>query len=639
MNHTLHIAITLREYMLLGQIKQTYGENKQTSSANSSSPVSKETKVTIPSEVLPKIPDGSILKGEVVDLRSNEAVVRLENGAMLKCQIEDGVELSIGQKANFMVVDSEENTITLKYMKESGENQLNNMIQKALTEAGLANNDKNKQIVKELLNQHMSIDKQSILNVLKQSFVYKEASIEQIISMMKHNIPLTKENVMMYQEYQNHDASILNKLEQWTNNIEAIFMSDSDSSMELNDFLIDILKSHENRGNIQEGTTSTVDIAGGIGSSSIERQALPYSKLLKDILSEEELNQLNNIILEHSNLVSKSEQNLASIATVDELLQLIQGNDIGITTGKDQYQNLNDALYKLYENQDNSLMTKVVEGALEYKKEQMHLDSFMSMEERLQFQKDLDHIQVPDYIKEAIGEGNVNGRELLLQLNGLLSGKSHLEVLLKSDGYQKIMKEILCSGFTLTPKDLTTPKAVEHLYEELNHTMDSFKNLMNQGNNGNLHQDMNQQASHMQDNINFMKSLNEIYPYIQLPMSFKGQKVHSDFYILSKGKEALSQKKNISMLLHLDLEQSGSMDIRIQLDHNQLSTKFYLKDENTIRIFQAHVITLEERLKEKGYQVHSEFLKQEKELDFVQDILENESESTVTQRFSFDIRA
>ena len=58
----------------------------------------------------------------------------------------------------------------------------------------------------------------------------------------------------------------------------------------------------------------------------------------------------------------------------------------------------------------------------------------------------------------------------------------------------------------------------------------------------------------MQDNLQFMNTLNQIFPYVQLPLKLTEQLTHGELYVYTKKKDLSAQNKEVSILLHLDMD-------------------------------------------------------------------------------------
>lgn len=64
--------------------------------------------------------------------------------------------------------------------------------------------------------------------------------------------------------------------------------------------------------------------------------------------------------------------------------------------------------------------------------------------------------------------------------------------------------------------------------------MNSFETLINTTLSGSDSGQLSGQAHDMQGNIDFMKSLNQAFAYMQLPLKLQNQNAHGDLYVYTK---------------------------------------------------------------------------------------------------------
>ena len=155
---------------------------------------------------------GQILRGEVSDLRNTEIVVTLENNTIVAGKLVNGSWLAIGETAAFKVNAATQENIVLEALPRADMSLANSTIQKALDEAGLPKTERNQQIVFELMNNQLPINKQSIHQMLQLSLQNKEISVPTLVLMNKLEIPITKENATQFEAFQQNQHSIADKL-------------------------------------------------------------------------------------------------------------------------------------------------------------------------------------------------------------------------------------------------------------------------------------------------------------------------------------------------------------------------------------------------------------------------------------------
>ena len=99
----------------------------------------------------------------------------------------------------------------------------------------------------------------------------------------------------------------------------------------------------------------------------------------------------------------------------------------------------------------------------------------------------------------------------------------------------------------------------------------------------------------------------------------------------------------LTAFLHFDLDHLGSTDISVKLLRNNVDTQFYMSDDKSFKLLQDNIGELEERLKNKGYNVTLSVSNDEKGLNLIDDVMKKAEKpaaaSTPKQRFSFDARA
>lgn len=259
-----------------------------------------------------------------------------------------------------------------------------------------------------------------------------------------------------------------------------------------------------------------------------------------------------------------------------------------------------------------------------------------------------------DTVKDNLLSGHITSNTLLQNLKEALpySTPEQVKELFQDETFQKIIKNELLDNFTLTPKDLKNKfKMSTHfdkIYAQLDELETTIKNSITSKNTDPAAQitnqapgQMDEQLLHqMKSNLDFMKTLNEMFSYMQLPLHLENQTAHGELYVYTKKETLKEHPKSIKVLLHLDLEHLKSVDMHITLDHNRVDSKFYFSDESAEKLIKANLDLLTTALAEKGYIAHTEILKMEKPANVITDFIKNDSSaSSAIKRFSFDIRA
>jgi hypothetical protein len=202
--------------------------------------------------------------------------------------------------------------------------------------------------------------------------------------------------------------------------------------------------------------------------------------------------------------------------------------------------------------------------------------------------------------------------------------------------YEPLVKEQILGRMLLQPEQVSE-EALEKVYKNIEKltstpiealggvTTDASKNLAST-------------SQQVKDNMDFMRVLNQMFNYIQVPVKLKNQTIHSDLYVYNK-KSRNKDSKNVSVLLRLDLSTLGQVDIYMDKQENTIHSQLYIDKKDTQTIVRNHLSHLVHNLSTKGYTFIPQIMDQKKEFNFVQDFLNQEKDDkTEIKRFSFDIR-
>lgn len=422
---------------------------------------------------------GEIFQGRVTDIRNNTITIQVDN-QMVQAKFDDHVNITLGQKLNFMVKENNGNQVVIKPLIAEGFTPQDNTLYKALDTAGLPAIDKNFDAAKALFNHQMSLDKQSITTLLSKAYQFPETDMNQLALMIKNQIELTKGNIAQFQNYTNAQHQIASDMNQLLN-------------------------------------------------------GLPDT-----------LNQMS--------------QTMGSKQTLDFIYQLLGNNGI----------------------QDTTFFDKLTE----------------------------------------------------------LSGKdeNQFNQLLNSVAFQKELSENLMEQLSMKPEELTNDK-----WRETYHNLADKLEVLNENLTltGGKAKDMLQTVSNMKDNLQFMRSLNENFIYTQLPLNLKNKITHSDLYVFANKKNKGNPNDSTSLLLHLDMEYLGSIEVYVKLQNHKIDARFSLPDELSVKIVTEHMEELEKILESKGFCFSSEVVQKAfgEEVDFEKDFLERDETKIEVTRYSFDMRA
>ena len=145
-------------------------------------------------------------------------------------------------------------------------------------------------------------------------------------------------------------------------------------------------------------------------------------------------------------------------------------------------------------------------------------------------------------------------------------------------------------------------------------------------------------VQNLNQNLNFLNQLNDMYSYVQLPLKMTDQDTHGELYVYANRQKKAVREGEVSALLHLDMANLGPMDIYVQLKDNQVGTRFYLPDEEMLDFIAEHIDLLNSRLEKRGYHMNCAFQTREmrEENTVMQELLEGQSNRPISADYSFD---
>lgn len=702
------------------------------------------------------------LTGEIIDLKSNEIIVRLDNGSNISAQIYDTTNLSIGQTIKFHLQDNK-GVLILEPLKESISSS-GNLVHKALEAAGLPITDKNVSLVTELLKNNMSLDSQSINNIVQQSNYNKDISVETLVLMNKHDIPINEENAVEIGKYRNYEHRLIKEIDNISNDVPKLINEVSKSNdyktlMDFNSKLVSILTSNFSKTNGTNQNNNIIQANNFIAGSTVNNtndgitinrgapSVYPDNNLpgVADIthtapLLNDSLSRLSspNMISgdDGSNTMSSKVGNIYNsnpeVATAylkpssaQELLTILEPYNIpdelfhGIKDGTAPLREVADFINKAIERADELDDYRVSDyytaqqspGSVEYgtvsarvSREMGLIDSYANLDKanesdttstqntvpnqssnnngyvNLSLAKDAfehpviknildkyevlqrDNSEVASFqnfynrgqltsklrdipntteLADRIWKGNISANELLIEIENLLkdADPSYATKVLKSEQYQSVVREAIMNNWTISPNALKQKNVVKDTYDNMYHQINELQSFISKLSlDKSVTEHLSKELSGTKSNIKFMNTINNMFSYVQLPLKLREQNVHSDLYVMTNKQKLQKDKSNISVLLHLDMQYLGTMDININLSGNVVNTKFHVTDDYTRELLSKNMEQLEYAMLEKGFILSSSVDLKEKEVNLVNDFLSSDTPTTSIKRYTFDMR-
>lgn len=554
--------------------------------------------------------EGQLLKGQIIDHRYNEVTIRLEPGNQtITARLSGDISLSIGQQASFLITGSSSDSLVLKYLPGDNSAAADIMIQKALSASGFPMTEKNKAIVSELLSHNMPIDKQTLQTLIKSSYMNREASPLSLVLMYKNNIPMTPENIKQFEAYQNGTNQLLNNIRSISENITKLITQPAGNIVVSEQLIADNFQATSaEKQVIANQSAENINLTGAVLPESNPAAHTP-------IVADNSVPVQNE--LTNPTLLSNSKEEMS--APLNTMLQLnsklveILTQDSSAASSADQpLSNNNPApLSNFLKPQECSALLKVIE----------------------------EYIDTGD-LKKQINDGSAPLQKVLqlIQQNLGRLGEDGAGKLLTSPEYTKLLESAFLQKWTITPEKLAKKTPIADLYQNLQKDMEEISRLVKESLSTTQAEQLEGPVKDTTQNIQFMKDLNEAFTYIQLPVQLKDKQLHSELYVLTRKKALRDKPDSLSVLLHLDMDNLGPLNVNITMNGNTIQARFHMSDAEAEQLVKTNLPLLSDALTKKGYTLHGEVVNDYQKPDFSRDFIEEGIGEGDIRSYTFDIR-
>lgn len=573
--------------------------------------------------------EGQVLHGEITDLRNNEVTITLTDNTTIIGNISDNSNLYIGQTTSFKITDISPRQITLECLVDNFSDRQDITILKALDEADIPKTDRNKQMVQELLAYRMPINKQMLQQMTQQLAAIKGTSISTLVIMNKYNMTVTPEMAQQFECYRTGDHSLLQGIDNVSEELPDLLdaLSKNGSPSDVADFgesLMSIISNH-----INVYGHSDISLNASIFTAPERNELIKYinsfNEINPDIISEKYTsNQLTT-------LTASIADGTAPIEDINSIVNIINASEIKSSDILNILNKLDIAIEYLSTNNND-------------------LSQIMDQNERNEFIDKIKDMKLSPELISSMRKGNVSVEHVFTAIQESISeatthAKESAAELFSTDIFHKFFKNIIKNIWTLSPRDLNQSNKLQDYYKLLVDDLQKTTSLIENNLSGTYSESLSRQTSNMNDNVNFMQQLNQMFSYVQIPLRLHEQTVHSDLYVYTKKNELKHHPEKISVLLHLDLKNIGALDIHITKSNNKVDANFYCPDDFSVKLFEVNMNLLSDSLNELGYLFNANITRSTKENDIVEEFISQNNSDTPKSsisnisRYAFDIRA
>lgn len=596
---------------------------------------------------------GSIFEGTINSVRGGKVTLALGNGQTITARLDGKMDLQQGSSMFFQVRANDGQTIAIRPYTELG-NVSNPILFNALSAAQVPATDRTLVMVDTMMQEQMSIGRQSILDMAKLVGANPDANVQTIVQMTKLGLPVTEEMAAQFENYLSDRQALVGEMDLAAGHMMELLSDEAlspETAFSLYGKMLDIFMPGE------EATDAGVTAAAGQESSAAEAGAGAMAEAVGQenaaTVSEAEAGAPTaaeqgtaaaSAVAEEAGAASTAEtagQGAAAEAEtgVGVTAELTYGRTaetpgtVGELLSKEQIEHLgkmlrnipaligNEEIFAGGEQEEVFVDTLSEEGP--------EVAKLMAQEEAAQEQPVLNEKLTAEQFLQKLGRALAqNGEFGFAGMQKLFAGKE----------FQTIFRSVIEKQWLLQPEELKQEHKVSGLYERLEQQLSQMEEAVRA--TGSTQNTFLQTASQVHGNLEFMNQMNQIYHYVQLPLKMSGQNANGELYVYANRKNLRDPDAELTAFLHLDMEQLGSTDVSVRMQNRSVRTNFYLEDDASYDLVEKHLEVLNKRLKSKGYQSSITVTHEKKDISFKENIVKK-GKATVgsLHRYSFDVRA
>lgn len=662
---------------------------------SSNKPVSLTTdggSVQSSSSLLSDLSVGDTISGKMISREGNVVQLLLSDETVIQAKLEKELQMQPGQMITFTVKSSGQSGMSLMPLFTNTSDM--NTAAKALMNAGLTVTDKSMKMVSSMMEEGMPIGKDSLLFMKGQMNTHPTADVTNLVQMQRMGIAITEENIEQFSNYKNYEHQInhatdhiaglvsdtLGEMIASGNANEAVrfykdvvgMIVDSEMTAEygignkselltqLSDSEMATLAKAVVDGNVSEADLSM--LKEQLSSLTQTGEALPsglgmLQHAVDGNFSEQDQVLLNQLLSEMDHTAEQgkildAKQILESLRDINEEANVVetQANVAEALSGKDDASVIAtlERLMKgvteetdikddtaLQAEKDNSKAEVAAEAGTD---DVTTSKGELSKSELQQLSNDLQKLGASDNITSAFEKGEISGKELLAYVHKNFHSEDKLQELLGSKAFRKVVANELSNAWKITPEQTSSKTEVKDLYKRIDEQTRQIMDALQATTKADS--PLASAVTKLQNNLDFMNQLNQMFPYIQLPLSMSGSDAHGELYVYTNKKNLAKQDGSVSALLHLDMEHLGTLDVMVKMNSDQhVNTNFCVADESVLDLIEAHIDELTSRLNKRGYKIETSFSLQEKATNVMEEMIKQDRSISMISTTAFDARA
>ena len=542
---------------------------------------------------------GGTIQGKVVSVADGEGGEKIATISVgdnvINAKLSEGMGLREGQTLNFSVRSTGSSGVTITPLYEN--TSIDQSTLKALTAAGIEINNDTVQMVKDMMEAGLPIGKDALLEMNKNLSTYPNTSISTLVEMKSLGIPINDNNLVQFESYKNYEHQVTSAMEDIMNELPGAFSEltasgNDKAALDLYGSVLKLFSEGEGQSTSQtQAASAEVPLPNAAEAAQQQEAVNPESDQAQvqgeKAIADGSQTQTANTVANGNVLSESFIADLKNLGVPEEAIK--------------NYENALKELGKNPEGDNPAAQAKLETAQKELLKE----------------------------LSAAFERSDITSDQTAQTWKNVFS----------NNDYTKLLKDNMSAQWHLKPGEVEKKENVEQLYQRLGNQVKGLTNAIEQ--HLGAESKLGQTANNLQNNLNFMDQLNQMFQYVQLPLQMAGQNVHGDLFVYKNKHKKVSEDGSVSAVLHLDMEHLGPLDVYVKMKDTKVSTNFYVADESILDLINDNIHILNERLEKRGYtmsvkmMLHDEMDGQDAAVDEMLDVMKTPLLSTA----SFDARA
>ncbi|WP_026518955.1 flagellar hook-length control protein FliK [Butyrivibrio sp. FCS006] len=542
---------------------------------------------------------GGTIQGTVVSVADGEGGEKIATISVgdnvINAKLSEGMGLREGQTLNFSVrsTGSSGVTITPLYANTS----IDQSTLKALTAAGIEINNDTVQMVKDMMEAGLPIGKDALLEMNKNLSTYPNTSISTLVEMKSLGIPINDNNLVQFESYKNYEHQVTSAMEDIMNELPGAFSEltaagNDKAALDLYGSVLKLFSGEEGQVTSETLAASEEALLPNAAETAQQGEAVNPETAQAQVQGEKAVTDGNQA----QTTDTAVNGNVLSDSFIKDL------KNLGVP--EESIKNYENALKEIKQNPDGD--NAAAQAKLETAQKEILKE-----------------------LSTAFEKSDITSDQTAQTWKNVFS----------NNDYTKLLKDNMSAQWHLKPGEVEKKENVEQLYQRLGNQVKGLTSAIEQ--HLGAESKLGQTANNLQNNLNFMDQLNQMFQYVQLPLQMAGQNVHGDLFVYKNKHKKVSEDGSVSAVLHLDMEHLGPLDVYVKMKDTKVSTNFYVADESILDLINDNIHILNERLEKRGYtmsvkmMLHDEMDGQDAAVDEMLDVMKTPFLSTA----SFDARA